>query len=56
MKNILYIFIGGGLGSVLRFLISNYTQKLVNIHTFPLGTFVVNYRMFFNWNSDFLFY
>ena len=42
MKNILYIFIGGGLGSVLRFLISNYTQKLANIHTFPLGTFVVN--------------
>lgn len=42
MKNIVYIFIGGGLGSVLRFLISNYTSKLANIQNFPLGTFVVN--------------
>lgn len=42
MKNLLYIFFGGGLGSVLRFLISNYTQKLWNINTFPMGTFVVN--------------
>ncbi|KIA83278.1 camphor resistance protein CrcB [Kaistella solincola] len=42
MKNLFYIFIGGGLGSVLRFLISNYTQKLGNFNSFPLGTFVVN--------------
>lgn len=42
MKNLIYIFIGGGLGSVLRFLISNYTQKLWNINSFPMGTFVVN--------------
>ncbi|WP_228411300.1 fluoride efflux transporter CrcB [Kaistella carnis] len=33
---------GGGLGSVLRFLISNYTQKLWNVNSFPMGTFVVN--------------
>lgn len=42
MKTIFYVFIGGGLGSVLRFLISNYTQKLWNIKEFPLGTFTVN--------------
>lgn len=42
MRNLLYIFIGGGLGSVLRFLISNYTQKLWNVNSFPMGTFVVN--------------
>lgn len=42
MKNLFYIFIGGGLGSVLRFLISSYTQKLWNINSFPMGTFVVN--------------
>lgn len=42
MKPLIYIFIGGGLGSVLRFLISNYTQKLWNINSFPMGTFVVN--------------
>jgi CrcB protein len=42
MKNLLYIFIGGGFGSVLRFLISNFTQKIWNINSFPMGTFVVN--------------
>ncbi|MDR2205995.1 MAG: fluoride efflux transporter CrcB [Flavobacteriaceae bacterium] len=42
MKTIFYIFVGGGLGSVLRFLISNFTQKLWNISTFPMGTLVVN--------------
>ncbi|ANF49169.1 camphor resistance protein CrcB [Chryseobacterium glaciei] len=42
MKNLFYIFIGGGLGSILRYLISNYTQKLWNVNSFPLGTFLVN--------------
>lgn len=42
MRSLLYIFLGGGLGSVLRFLISNHTQKLWNISSFPMGTFVVN--------------
>ena len=42
MKNLLYIFLGGGFGSVLRFLISNYTQRFWNVNSFPLGTFVVN--------------
>jgi len=42
MKNILFIFLGGGFGSILRYLISNYTQKIWNINSFPLGTFLVN--------------
>ena len=42
MRNLFYIFIGGGLGSVMRFLVANYTQKLWNINTFPMGTFAVN--------------
>lgn len=42
MKNLLYVFLGGGLGSVLRFTISNFTQKMWNINSFPMGTFVVN--------------
>lgn len=42
MRNLLYIFIGGGAGSILRYLISNYTQKLWNISSFPMGTFLVN--------------
>lgn len=42
MKYLLFIFLGGGLGSVLRFLISSYTQKWWKINTFPFGTFLVN--------------
>ncbi|MFP3594603.1 fluoride efflux transporter CrcB [Chryseobacterium sp. SIMBA_038] len=42
MRNLFYIFIGGGLGSILRYLISNYTQKLWNVNSFPMGTFLVN--------------
>ncbi len=42
MRSLIYIFFGGGLGSILRYLISNYTQKLLNIHAFPMGTFLVN--------------
>lgn len=42
MKQFFYIFIGGGIGSLARFFISNYTQKLWNINSFPMGTLVVN--------------
>ncbi|MCU7613445.1 fluoride efflux transporter CrcB [Chryseobacterium sp. GMJ5] len=42
MKNLFYIFIGGGFGSVMRYLLSNYTQKWWNINYFPMGTFLVN--------------
>ena len=43
MRNIIYIFIGGGLGSISRYFLSNYVQKIGNIGVFPLGTFVVNF-------------
>ncbi|MBW8522934.1 fluoride efflux transporter CrcB [Chryseobacterium chendengshani] len=42
MKNVLLVFLGGGAGSILRYLISDYTQKLWKINAFPMGTFVVN--------------
>ncbi len=42
MKTLFYIFIGGGFGSILRFLISGYTQKLWTVNSFPLGTLLVN--------------
>lgn len=42
MKSILFIFLGGGFGSILRYLMSNYTQRLWNINSFPMGTFLVN--------------
>jgi len=41
MKAITFVFLGGGLGSVLRFLISKWT---VNHYagSFPMGTFLAN--------------
>lgn len=39
MKQVLLVFLGGGAGSVLRFLIS---KSLNPLWTFPLGTFFVN--------------
>jgi CrcB protein len=38
MKQLLLVFLGGGLGSALRFIIG----KLYNTQQFPLGTFLVN--------------
>lgn len=37
----LYIFLGGGLGSLLRFLIGKLSSVLVST-SFPLGTFIAN--------------
>lgn len=37
-KNAILVFIGGGLGSVLRYLTSRYLNQL----NFPFGTFTVN--------------
>lgn len=42
MKSLVLVFLGGGLGSVLRFLVSTYTSKLGSVGAFPLGTFTVN--------------
>ncbi len=41
MKAILMIWLGGGIGSVFRYLVQLGVSKLVNI-TFPAGTFLVN--------------
>lgn len=38
LKNIVLVFIGGGMGSVLRFLSTKYLNQL----SFPFGTFMVN--------------
>ena len=40
IKQILLVFLGGGVGSVLRFLISKNLNPLSNI---PLGTLLVNF-------------
>ncbi len=41
MKAILIIWLGGGIGSVCRYLVQLGVSKLVHV-TFPAGTFVVN--------------
>lgn len=40
MKHLLLVFIGGGFGSVLRFLVGKYLNDTVS--SFPFGTFAVN--------------
>lgn len=41
MKTILIIWLGGGLGSVFRYLVQLGISKLITV-TFPAGTFLVN--------------
>ncbi len=41
MKSLLLVFLGGGLGSVIRFSLSKWISSLHN-HHFPWGTLVVN--------------
>ena len=41
MRAILLIFVGGGIGSVLRYALSRWVNNSVISH-FPLGTFIVN--------------
>jgi len=40
MKNILLVFVGGGFGSVLRYIIGRYLNNLES--GFPYGTFAAN--------------
>lgn len=41
MKEVIVVFLGGGLGSLTRFGLSRWINSLHNSH-FPLGTFFVN--------------
>jgi len=41
MKSVLLVFMGGGLGSVVRFSLSKWVNTL-HTHHFPWGTLVVN--------------
>ena len=40
MKNFLLVFIGGGFGSGLRYIIGRYLNS--SLGSFPVGTFTVN--------------
>jgi CrcB protein len=41
MQSILLVFLGGGLGSVIRFLLGKWITSL-HAHNFPWGTLVIN--------------
>jgi CrcB protein len=41
MKELIYVFIGGGLGSLVRFLLGKWVNAFHN-STFPFGTFIIN--------------
>ena len=41
MKNLLLIFTGGGIGSLFRFGLSRFINKMT-VSPFPYGTFIVN--------------
>lgn len=41
-RNLVLIFIGGGVGSIMRYLVSFFSQKFINIGGFPFGTLIVN--------------
>ena len=43
--NIIYIFLGGGLGAIMRYIINEYTTTILIKYTklvFPFGTFTAN--------------
>lgn len=42
MLNVLYVGIGGFFGSVSRYLVSGWMQKLISPALFPAGTWTVN--------------
>ncbi|MFN3196740.1 MAG: fluoride efflux transporter CrcB [Chlorobiota bacterium] len=45
MNNLILVFIGGGLGATLRYLINNFATDQISInseHNFPFGTFIAN--------------
>ena len=42
MKTLLFIFLGGGIGSILRYIISSLEQKLFPATFLPINTLFVN--------------
>lgn len=42
VQNALIVFLGCGLGGVLRYLVSDLSRKINPLFNFPLGTFIVN--------------
>ena len=42
VTNLVFVFIGGGIGSTLRYLVGTTMQKISNGWIFPVGTLTVN--------------
>ena len=42
LTTVLYVFLGGGVGSLVRYFISYYTSRWFSVGGFPIGTFIVN--------------
>ena len=42
MTNILFVGLGGFIGSVMRYLVGEYVQQAIKGNDFPLGTLAVN--------------
>ena len=42
MKALLYVFLGGGVGSVLRYFISSVSTRFFSVGIFPIGTLLIN--------------
>lgn len=45
MNSLILVFMGGGLGATLRYLINNFATDQISInseHNFPFGTFIAN--------------
>ena len=42
MKTLLFIFLGGGIGSILRYIISFFGYKLFSANSLPIGTLFIN--------------
>jgi CrcB protein len=42
MKQVIFVFLGGGLGSVCRYLISVFVLRQSFFTKYPLGTFIAN--------------
>ncbi len=42
MKHLILVFIGGGIGSVVRYLVGRAMGEILTLKNFPIGTFTVN--------------
>ncbi|MGX9987421.1 fluoride efflux transporter CrcB [Soonwooa purpurea] len=42
LRNLILIFLGGGIGSILRYLISFFSARFIKFGSFPIATLCIN--------------